>query len=351
MKEWIKIVARGKKNSRDLTYEQALEAAKTIAAGEATEAQVAAFLVAQRLKTESVNEVLAFTKSFRDASETIPLKEGIRERCIDFAGAYTGRNTFAATIPVSILLAANGLPVYFHSSDSLPPRNGVSLKDIVTQLGIETDLSSEQVGRSIEQVNIGFGWTEKFVPPLAAIRSVREEIGVRSFINTVEKLLNLTGSTRGMTGIFHKTVVDLNASLIEQQGFQEGYIVQGVEGTEDLPVYRKSIFYEVKDEKTRSFQVDPKEYGFCHKREEEKENLTAAEQARLIRSILEGDNTEAIQYYRDQVLLNAGIRYYLFGVTETIDEGIEGANTQLEQQKGADHLEKWRHCVEKELVL
>jgi anthranilate phosphoribosyltransferase len=342
MKQFIKEVARGKKGSRDLSYEEATEAAQLIVEGNVTDAQLAALLIAERLKGESADEVIAFVQQFRAASSRINVPSTVQRKLVDFAGPYNGRKTFAATIPVALLLAEQGTPVYLHSSDSLPPKKGTALKDIVKLLDIPVDLSAEQVGQSIESTNIGFAWTEKLSPPLALIRRVREEIGVRSFINTVEKALNLADSHSVMVGIFHKTVVDLNVAILRALGFEKSYIVQGAEGSEDLPIHRKSFLYEVTQEDVRSFDLDPEDYGCKHRKDPEKEEITLEQQVSIIQRILDGEASEELDYYRNQVLYNAGVRYFLFRHVPSIEEGIALAKQQLQRKKGAAQLQAWR---------
>nr|WP_317853516.1 hypothetical protein [Neobacillus sp. Marseille-Q6967] len=138
MQQWIKEVARGKRGSRDLSYGETLEAARMIISGEATDAQVAAYFIAQRLKTESSDELLAFVHAFQENTQKLPIQPAISDRLIDFAGPYTGRNLFATTIPTAILLAESGIPVLLHSSESLPPKFGTSLADILNELGVCT---------------------------------------------------------------------------------------------------------------------------------------------------------------------------------------------------------------------
>lgn len=342
MKQWIKEVARGKKGSRDLTYEEARSASVSIIKGEATDAQVSAFLIAERLKTESPEEILAFIHSFREASSTLSLPEEIKGKLIDFAGPYNGRNTFAATIPVSILLAQAGLPVYLHSSDSLPPRKGLAIHQIIDKLGVAVNSTAEEISHSIKTINIGIAKTEALCPPLAAVRNVREEIGVRTFLNTAEKILNLADASSVMMGVFHRTVIDVNAAVLRSLGYNKAFIVQGAEGSEDLPIHRKSFIYEVTKESILTFDVDPNEYGLKHKKEAEKEKLNIEQQNELIIRILSGEESNEIVYYRDQVLWNTGVRYFLFGKHNSIEEGIQFAQQQLEERSGLNQLNLWR---------
>lgn len=343
MQQWIKEVARGKKGSKDLSYDEASQAAQTMIEGHATDTQIAAFLVGERLKGESTDEVLAFVHQLNKASDQIPLSASVRQKVIDFAGPYNGRHTFAATIPVAILLAERGLPVFLHSSDSLPPKYGVALKDILQELGIAVHVPVETIAASIESLGIGFGWTEQLCPPLAHIRHVREEIGVRSFLNTAEKLLNLTDASAVMVGVFHKTVIDVNSALLRALTYKKAYIVQGAEGSEDLPIHRKSFLYEMTQDAMHSFDLDPNDFGLKHRKDADKEKVSLKQQVQLIERILEGEQTEDLEYYRSQVVFNAAVRYFLFGHTSTVEEGIDIVQKQLRQQRGRTLLKAWRN--------
>ncbi|MDQ0339989.1 anthranilate phosphoribosyltransferase [Caldalkalibacillus uzonensis] len=342
MQQWIKEVARGKKGARNLTANEALAAAKAIVEGKATDAQLAAFLVAQRLKGETAEELLAFVDTLRKAAPTIKLPELLRTKLIDLAGPYNGRNTFAATVPVALLLADQGLPVLLHSSDALPPKKGTSVKTIVHRLGIQVDQSTSQIAHTLTGVNIGFAWTEKLCPPLQAVRRVREEIGVRTLLNTVEKILNLAQAQAVMVGVFHKTVVETNAAVLRAMGYKQAYIVQGAEGSEDLPVHRTSFVYEVGEEGIERFELDPAAYGLKHRKDNDKEKLSADQQVDIIRRLLKGEQSEELAYYRDQVLWNAGVRYYLFSHLPSIEEGIELARKQLAEGRGEKRLAIWQ---------
>ncbi|MDQ0256196.1 anthranilate phosphoribosyltransferase [Evansella vedderi] len=345
MKQWIKEVAKGKKRARDLSYDEATLACKSIIAGEATDVQVASFLIAERLKTESPDEVAAFVHSFRGSARKITLSKKVSNKLIDFSGPYDGRKTFAATIPVSILLAESGIPVYLHGSDTLPPKYGSSLKEIIEQLQIPVDLTAEQVARSIEDNNIGFAWTEYLCPPLALLRSIREEMEVRTFINIVEKLLNLADSYAIMLGIFHKTVLDTNVANLRRLNFQKAYIVQGAEGSEDLPIHRKSFMYEVTPDEVRPFDLDPAQYRLHYRKDPAKEIINIQEQTYIISAILHGESFPELDYYRNQVIFNTAVRYFLYSNVPSIEDGVALTLEQLRRGKGADHLEKWRTSI------
>ncbi|WP_408009308.1 anthranilate phosphoribosyltransferase [Pseudalkalibacillus sp. A8] len=341
MQQWIKEVARGKRGSRDLTYAETRKAARLIIEGKATDAQIAAYFVSQRLKTESADELLAFIHTFQERTEKLDLQESVSEKLIDFAGPYTGRNSFAATIPSSILLAANNMPSFLHGTDSLPPKYGVSLREILEELGIETDHGNESLSRIVGSSKIGFAKTDRFCSPLVMLRSIREEVGVRTLMNTVEKLLDLSSAHSLMMGAFHRTAIIKIAPVFKGLPFKRVYIVQGVEGSEDLPVYRNSFIYTIKDGILDSFIVNPDDYGLFEELPG-KDKLTSEEQAGIINALLSGERSGNLRYYYKQLLFNTGVRYYLFEAAPTILEGINIAKEQLQTQKGLQQLQRWK---------
>lgn len=344
MKEWIKEVGRGKRGARDLTYEEAAMAAKLIVSGESTDVQTAAFLMAERIKYETTDEILAFVNEYRAATKKI---EEIPYSIIDFSGPYDGRKSFAATIPVSILMAESGIPVFLHGSDTLPPKNGTPILDIIRQLSLPIATQVEDIQHSLDAVNIGFAYTEQLCPALRRIRHIREEIGVRTIINTVEKLLNISQANSVMVGVFHKTAVDKLIPILQQASYKFAYIVQGVEGSEDLPIHRNSFIYKITSDSVESMIVKPEDYGLKRTKQEELEAVTLEEQIEIMTQLLKGENLDKLDYFYAQVLFNTGVRYFLFGHAPSIEAGIEFAERQIKEQKGFNHLLKWRQLYSK----
>jgi anthranilate phosphoribosyltransferase len=347
MQQWIKEVARGKRGSKDLNYDQTREVARLILSGEATDAQIAAYFIAQRLKTESPEEMLAFTHAFQEASEKLSVSN---HNLIDLASPYNGRNSFTGTIPTALLLAEKGLPVFLHGSDSLPPKYGTAMKDILGELGIAVALSASQLTNIIEETRIGFASTEHYCPGLGRLRQVRIELGVRTLLNTIEKLLDLSLANSLMMGAFHRTAINKIAPIFKGLSYKNVYIVQGLEGSEDLPVHRNSFIYKISGDEIESLIVKPEDYGLLEEEFDKNLKLTANEQAEMIMAVLSGEKTGSIRYYYHQVVFNAGIRYYLFGSSVSIEEGIEMAKEQLSKQAGLRRLEMWKEIQQTSLL-
>ncbi|MFB3161674.1 anthranilate phosphoribosyltransferase [Neobacillus sp. 179-J 1A1 HS] len=339
MQQWLKEVARGKRGSKDLDYQQTKEVAQTIISGKATDAQIAAYLVALRLKTESPEELLAFVHAYQDVTNKFEVSN---QSIIDLASPYNGRNSFTGTIPTAILMAEYGFPVFLHGSDSLPPKYGTALKDILLQIGLNVSQPPQGLTKTIQEAGIAFANTEEYCPSLGKLRGIRKELGVRTLFNTVEKLLNLANAESLMMGAYHRTAINKIAPIFKELSFKNVYVVQGMEGSEDLPVHRNSFIYKITDNNIESSIVKPEEYGLLVQEFDKDTKLSTQEQSDITLAILSGEQSASIQPYYNQVLFNTGIKYYLFGAVKDIGEGIEIAKQQLMEQRGLKQLDKYK---------
>ncbi|MEC1521096.1 anthranilate phosphoribosyltransferase [Neobacillus niacini] len=345
MQQWLKEVARGKRGSKDLDYHQTKEVAQSLISGKATDAQIAAYLIALRLKTESPEELLAFVHAYQDVSKKFASPN---QSLIDLASPYNGRNSFTGSIPTAILMAEYGMPVFLHGSDSLPPKYGTTIMEILSELGLNVTQTPLGLAKTIEEAGIAFANTEEYCASLGNLRRIRKELGVRTLFNTVEKLLNLANAESLMMGAYHRTAINKIAPIFKELSFKNVYVVQGMEGSEDLPVHRNSFIYKITDNKIESFIVKPEEYGLLVKEPDKDSKLSAQEQSEMTLAILSGEQSTTLQPFYNQVLFNTGIRYYLFGAVNTISEGIEIAKQQLTGQRGLSQLEKWKKVSQPE---
>jgi anthranilate phosphoribosyltransferase len=340
MQAFIREVGRGKKGARDLTFTEAVDAASSIYDGRATDAQIGAFLLAERIKMESVDELQAFIEECRKRSTRI--SHG-RTEVLDCSGPYDGRaKSFAATIPVSLILAAREVPVVLHAVETLPPKNGVSLLEIVRELGVDTETDADAIRSQLERAGIAFLHTEKFSPPLHRLRKIREELGVRTLINTIEKYLNLADADLAVTGVFHTPALVKTAELLQRAGYRKGMVVQGIDGSEDLPVNRPSTICVVQGGEVEKRIVKPKDYGLDDAHEPVL--LSVEEQVNITREILNGVSSSP---YGKMVLLNAGLRLWFVEKADTLEEGVEMAKETLESGEALQKLESWRQMAKR----
>lgn len=340
MTEILKEVGRGKRGARDLTYEEAASTAELMIGGHATPAQIGAFFMAQRIKLESVDELRAFVTVFRKHAHRSPIPQGL-----DCAGPYDGRTTsFMATFATSFLLAAGGLPVTLHGTPSLPPKWGVTLTDLLSELGVDSRLMEwAPAARPADFAGVRFVPAEVWCPPLARLRPIREELGLRTILNTIEKLLDFSDSPFLVYGVYHNTVFDRMAQLIEQLDYRRALIVQGAQGSEDLFIDRPTRTYVVGDGEAKLHVVDPETYGLDTPLPEEEDTVwTAAKQLKVTEQVLQGDAHPA---YVNQVLLNGAVRLELAGRVDSVEEGIYTCKALLDDGSPWATYCSWRDTL------
>ncbi|WP_199615323.1 anthranilate phosphoribosyltransferase [Paenibacillus alkalitolerans] len=334
MKELLKEVGRGKRGARDLTYEEAVRAAEMIVGGEATPAQAGAFLVAERIKMESTDEIMAFVDVLRPFSRRHPLPGSL-----DCAGPYDGRTkSFMAALPVAFVLASCGVPVSLHASRSLPPKWGVTLTDVLFEMGIHADIDTFH--KAAAETGVLFTPAEEACPPLAAMRQLREELGLRTVFNTAEKLLRYSDAPYLAFGVFHGTVFEKMTELVTRLGVKRALITQGMEGSEDLPVNKRTRAYLVDDGVPELLVIDPELYNLYE--EVPDMEWTASAQAQTAVAVLRGECEPA---FRQITVLNAAVRLWLANAAGSIEAGLDAARTALDSGEAHRTFEKWAALV------
>ncbi|MCZ8521408.1 MULTISPECIES: anthranilate phosphoribosyltransferase [Paenibacillus] len=335
MEEWINITGRGRQGSRHLTYEEAVQAAHMVARGESTDAQTAAFLIAMRMKGESFEEVKGFIDVFRKYS--LPYKPF--PHSLNCAGPYDGRLYFPVTLPVSLLLASAGFPQVLHGSESLPPKLGVSLKELLEGLGVQVELQAKEWEDLFRSLGIGFIWTELICPPLGRVRPVRKQLALRTFLNRIEKILNPVQSQYMLIGVNHEAAMDQLTHLLPQLGIETAYAIQGIEGSEDLPTYKTTLVRRVNPWGDTTSMIDPAVFGFSGK---PLEPCSKEKQLQLLNRILQGEEGPDLHNEKEHIVFNAGLRLYWFEKVESYEEGFQLARTLLERGDPYKLLAKWR---------
>lgn len=339
----LKEVGRGKRGARDLGHEDALLAANAILELKATPAQIGAFFIAERIKMESVEELEAFVTVCRQHAHRAPIQQGI-----DCAGPYDGRKkSFFATFPTSFILAAAGLPVTLHGSASLPPKWGITLHDLLKEAGIEADsLARDRIVQAAKDTGVLYVPAEEWCPPLKALRSIRIELGMRTVLNTAEKLIDYAHSPYLIFGVYHNTVFERMAKLANNLQYKKALIVQGMEGSEDLFIERPTRTYFVEDGQSQLHIIDPDTYGLETPVPEI--DWTPAEQLRVSESVLQGRGHIA---FANQVMLNAAVRLKLAEKVESIEEGLYTCNDLLDNGAPWEIYRKWQNSLRSESTL
>jgi anthranilate phosphoribosyltransferase len=341
MRFFLREIGQGPRAGRDLTREEAREAMSLILSQQATPAQAGGFLLVQRYKGETSDELIGFAEAIRAGAQAIaPRVEGL----LDIGSPYDGRRKSIVVSPASaIVVAAAGVPVVMHGEKGIGPKFGVPIGDVLEVLGINIDLEPDAVERSIGETGLGFMRQSRFVPQVFALRDLRKEIALRSCLSTVEKIYNLASASYSLLGLSHLPYAEKMMGAAREMGFRRVMIVQGIEGNEDAPTSRpcRAFLWEAgagsnEPGATEELRIDPAEYGLQPATAEEMAGGDAAENALIGESVLSGEKGG----HRDLVLLNAGIRMWLAQRATSIGEGIEKARVAVDSGAAGGKLEQ-----------
>ncbi len=336
---YLREIGQGPRAGRNLTREEARDAMSLIISGVATPAQAGGFLLVQRYKGESPEELAGFTDAVRASARTIaPNVEGL----LDIGSPYDGRKRSIVVSPTSaIVAAAAGVPVVMHGEKGIGPKFGVPIGDVLEALGVNIDSEPAEVEQSIEETGVGFMRQSRFVPHVFALRDLRTQIALRSCLSTVEKIYNLAGAPYSLLGLTHLPYMEKMMVAVQSAsggGFRRAMIVQGIEGNEDAPTSRPCRAFLWDGARTVELRIDAAEYGLQPATKEEMAGGDAGHNAAIAERILGGEHGA----YCDLVLLNAGLRIYLAERAATIAEGIERARGAIDSGAAAAKLQQLR---------
>lgn len=333
---FIKAVGRGEKLKRDLTREEAQEAMRLILTEHATPAQVGAFLVTQRVKGESADEVIGFTRAVRDHCSEHGRISPDAEGLIDLGLPYDGKAKTLQLAPVAALVAAAaGQPVVLHGDKNIPTKCGVGPADLLEALGIAIDWSPAAVERQIETVGIGFLYAPRAVPAWHALTPIRHQFGLRTALNTVEKFINPADAPVTVAGFFHMNYLQRMRGALQQLS-PRGWIIQGPEGSIECPPGRATRVVPA-DSDAGPLVIDTEALGFDGKGDiaapaDPDVHATAA------RQVLANEPGPA----RDTVVLTAAVLLFLNDRVRSLDEGVALAAETVASGAARRRLQAWQ---------
>jgi len=307
-------IAKGPKVSKDLTWDESKQAIKALVEGEATPAQVGAFLIALRYKTESVTELAAMTAAVRQYVSPIPVPKGAA--LVDVPSYAGKQDTFHALVAASIIAASAGATVLMHGYDGIPGRPGSA--GILKALGIPIDLSSQAVAEQLR--NKGFAYLDigLYHPPVYKLLEMRQELGVRNVFHPIARLLNPARAAAQIVGLSHPPHFEKTVEVLRMLGCTRGFVIRGVEGDPELSLSAVTRVLELRNERITPLGVGAKDFGFAFGSSRDMAGFPPAQREReadLLRRILQHQIQGGP---KDWVLMNAAMLLYAAGKGESL---------------------------------
>ncbi|MBI2139928.1 anthranilate phosphoribosyltransferase [Candidatus Woesearchaeota archaeon] len=328
---------------KDLTASQAEAVMDEIMSGSATPAQIAGFLVALRLKGETITEITACAKVMREKAYRIKPKR--HAELIDIVGTGGDKtNTFNISTAASFVAAGAGIPVAKHGNRSVSSKCGSA--DVLAALGINIALEPKKVEQCIDEIGIGFMFAPSFHPAMKHAVGPRKELGIRTIFNILGPLTNPAEAPFELMGVFDERLVEPLAQVLCNLGLKHALVVHGNgsdnkgsdgSGADEFSLHGKNKIAELKGGKVKTFSLSPEAVGIPSALLESVKGSSPEENAKIILSILEGKEKGP---KRDIVLLNAGAAIYIAGKASSIKEGIEKAKLSIESGKALEKLNR-----------
>jgi anthranilate phosphoribosyltransferase len=319
-------------DKHDLTRDEAREAMQEIMRGEASQAQIAGFLVALRAKGETADEIAGCAEAMREhVLEVRPARDDL----VDTAGTGgDGKHTLNISTAAALVAAAAGAGVAKHGNRAASSRTGSA--DVLEAFGFVLDLPPERIARSIDELGFGFMFAQAHHPAMKHAAPVRRELGTRTVFNVLGPLTNPAGARAQVVGVYSASLVRPIADALVQLGARRAFVVHGADGIDELSPTGPNVVCEVVDGGVRERTIDPQELGLEGCRLEDLAGGTPDENATLIRCIFAGERSGR----RDAVLLNAAGAIAAGGHAEDLREGLELARDAVDSGAAAHRLEQ-----------
>jgi anthranilate phosphoribosyltransferase len=327
---------------RDLTRIEAAAAMEAIMSGTATNAQIAAFLTALRMKGETVEELIGFAQVMRQkavrvrtrAEEVAALTGTDREMLIDTCGTGgDAAGTFNVSTATAFVVAGAGLKVAKHGNRSVSSLCGSA--DVVETLGINLDLTPAKVGRCVDEVGIGFLYAPLLHTAMKHVMAARREMGIRTVFNMLGPLTNPAGANAQVIGVYSPTLTEPLARVLAELGTVRAFVVHGADGLDEISNTGESRVSEVREGVVRSFTVRPDDFGMSRATMSDLLGGDRGQNAQMIRELLDGQ----VGPKRDIVLMNSAAALVAGAKARDLKEGVSRAAQAIDSGAARGKLE------------
>lgn len=317
----------------DLSRDDAESLLNALLDENATDAQIAAILVALTAKGETVEELAGMAAALR--------KRAVRIRCrhscfIDTAGTGSSRaKTFNISTAAAFVIAGAGLPVAKHGNRAASSRSGSA--DLLSALGVNVNASPEVSERCLNEIDICFMFAPLYHGATARVAGIRRQLGIHTSFNLLGPLSNPAGAPRQVVGVWRRDLVERMANVLAAAGTERAWVVHGEDGLDEITLATKTFVAEVKGENVSSFEVEPKTFGLWRGSLEHLRGGDAEANGRIISEVLSGKRRDEA---RALVIANAAAALFVGGVSNDLlaaakaaEESIAGgaARSKLEQ--------------------
>ena len=313
MSAQVRAALAGVIDGRTLSMDEARGAMGSVMDGEATPAQLAALLVALRMRGESVEELAGFAAAMRDRVVRVDAPEGVVDTC---GTGGDGSGTFNISTTAALVVAACGVPVAKHGNRAITSSSGSA--DVLDALGVRIDHDAASAGEALREIGFAFMFAPGFHPAMKHAGPTRREIGVRTAFNLLGPLTNPAGARRQVIGVADPSAAPRIAAVLQMLGAERALVVGG-DGLDELPLDGSGVIYDVSPAGIERRGVDTVALGLTRAGATKLAGGSPADNATIVESVLHGEPGAR----RDVVLLNAAAGLVAAGRVTDLAEGID----------------------------
>jgi anthranilate phosphoribosyltransferase len=312
-------------NNNDLSHEEMQAVMSLIMTGECTGSQIGGFLVALRMKGETIEEITAAAQVMSSLADHVQVDA---PNLIDIVGTGgDGTSTFNVSTAASFVAAGAGASVAKHGNRSVSSKSGSA--DLLEQAGANLNLDSQQVAKVIQAAGVGFMFAPMHHSAMRHAIAARKEMAVRTIFNVLGPLTNPANVRRQVVGVFAKDLTVTLAKVFAQLGSQHTLVVHSDDGMDEISICAATTISEMREGRVQTYTVTPQDFGMKIANINDIVVANPAESLAMIDEVLANKPGPA----RDIVVLNAGAGVYVSGLAKSLAQGVELASLSIEQGK------------------
>lgn len=320
----------------DLSTEEMKAVMRQIMTGQCSDAQIGAFLMGMRMKSETIDEIVGAVQVMRELAEPVRFEV---DRLVDTCGTGgDGMNIFNVSTAAAFVVAAAGGKVAKHGNRAVSGKSGSA--DLLEAAGVYLDLTPEQVARSVDTVGVGFMFAPAHHGAMKFAAGPRRELGLRTLFNILGPMANPAGVRHQVLGVFSKALCRPMAEVLQRLGSKHVLVVHAQDGLDEISLAAPTHIAELKDGEIREYAVQPEDFGIKSQSLIGLNVEDAQGSLALIRDALGRRKTENGQKAADMIVLNAGAALYAADQAWTLKQGVELAQDALSTGIARDKFEE-----------
>jgi anthranilate phosphoribosyltransferase len=334
-------------HGQSLARAEARDVMAEVLTGKCTDAQIAALLIALRMKGETVEEIVGFAEAIRAAAAPLPIDRAdalavsgtgrdalAEESLVDTSGTGgDASGTFNISTATALVTAGAGVRVAKHGNRSISSKCGSA--DVVEALGVNIQLPPERAVECLRKVGICFLYAPNLHPAMKQVQGVRRELKMRTMFNLLGPLTNPARASGQVVGVYSLDLVEKLAEALSMLGLRRALVVHGLDGLDEITITGPTRIAEARDGTVRSYEMAPEDFGMKRATLQDIAGGDASENAAIIRSVLSGEKSPR----RDVVVLNAAAALVAAGREDHLEKAILLAEESLDSGKAKSKLE------------